>query len=223
MKDKIKIAAVNFASAWGCKEENLKRICSFCIKAGMQNADLLLFPETALTGYDNDKTASKTDKMHVRLAETIPGESTLKIAELAQKYNMYIVFGMPEKEDKKIYNSAAIISPDRKITSYRKLHPAFDEKEWSEKGCKPVIIESEWGKIGVTICYDTYCFPELIRYYRAQGARLILNATACPDNPCTLGAAMLSLPAYAYINYRNYAANSLKALLPLILKPIIFC
>lgn len=209
MKDKIKIAAVNFETVWGNKEENLKRICSFCQKAGEQNVNLIVFPETALSGYDNDKEHKKEEKMHTLLAETIPGKATDKVAEIAKKYKMYVVFGMPEKFNDKIFNSAAIIYPDGKTDVYRKIHLPFDEKEWADNSDEPKMIESEWGKIGITICYDTYCFPELIRYYRAKGARLILNVTACPDIPCTLGAAKLSLPAYAYINYVFIASSNI--------------
>ena len=209
MPSKIKIAVVNFATIWGNKSENLKKICEFCEKAHLQNVDLIVFPETALSGYDNDKENLNSDKMHIKLAETIPGKSTEIVANIAKKYGMYVVFGMPEKADNNIYNSAAIIHPDGKCESYRKIHLPFDEKEWAKKGTEPKIIETKWGKIGITICYDTYCFPELIRYYRAQGARLILNVTACPNIPCTLGSAKLALPAYAFTNYVFIASSNL--------------
>ena len=209
MEDKIKIAVVNFKTVWGDKEQNLKKICEYCQKAGEENVNLIVFPETALSGYDNDKEHSKPEKMHCITAETIPGEATDKLSGYAKLYGMYIVFGMPEKDGEKIYNSAAVIYPDGHAESYRKIHLPFDEKEWAEKGSEPKIIETKWGKIGITICYDTYCFPELIRYYRAKGARLVLNVTACPDIPCTLGAAKLSLPAYAYINYVFIASANL--------------
>ena len=209
MKNIIKIAVVNFQTIWGDKEKNLNEICEYCQKAGEEKVNLIIFPETALSGYDNDKEHSKNEKMHVIMAETIPGKTTERLSYYAKKYGMYIVFGMPELCDGKVYNSAAIIYPDGKTDSYRKIHLPFDEKEWAEKGSDPKMIESEWGNIGITICYDTYCFPELIRYYRAKGARLVLNVTACPDIPCTLGAAKLSLPAYAYINYVFIASSNL--------------
>lgn len=209
MKNKIKIAVVNFKTVWGNKEKNLKSICEYCKRAKEKNVKLLLFPETALTGYDNDRENLGRNKMHIRLAETIPGKSTDIISKLAKKFGMYIIFGMPEKDRGKIYNSAVVIYPDGRCESYRKIHLPFDEKEWAKCGEKPYIIETEWGKIGITICYDTYCFPELIRYYKAKGARLILNVTACPNIPCTLGAAKLSLPAYAYINYLYIASSNI--------------
>jgi len=49
---------------------------------------------------------------------------------------------------------------------------------WCAKGQAPAIWETPWGKVGIGICYDTYQFPELIRYYAARGCRLYLNCTA---------------------------------------------
>lgn len=202
IKDIIKIGVVNFRTEWGNKEKNTESMISYCKEAAKQGVNLILFPETALTGYDNDKEHVGNEKMHIKLAENIHGKTTEKFSKIAKEFDMYIVFGMSEKDNSgKVFNSAAIVSPDGEISSYRKIHLPFDEKEWAEKSDEPKTINSKWGKIGITICYDTYCFPELIRYYRAKGARLILNATACPDIPCTMGAAKLSLPAYAFINY----------------------
>ncbi len=215
MKDKIKIAVVNFHAKWGDKSNNLSAIEEYCNIAGKNKVNLILFPETCLNGYDNDKNKPFEEKMHIKTAETIPGESSLRLSNIAKKYNMYIVYGMAEKafnqnsNEAKIYNSAAIIYPDGKIESYRKIHLPFDEKEWACPADKPKMIKSPWGNIGVSICYDTYCFPELIRFYRSKKARLILNVTACPDINCTMAAATLSLPAYAYINYVFIASSNL--------------
>lgn len=94
-------------------------------------------------------------------------------------------------------------------TKYRKLHLPFDECEWAVPGDKPVLIDTPWGPIGISICYDTYCFPELTRYYRSMGARMSLNVTACPDAPCTSGSYRIALPALAFINYMYIATSNI--------------
>lgn len=209
MKDLMNIAVINFVTLWGDKEQNLSRITGYCEAAGKRGADFIVFPETALSGYDTDYDHPRAEMMHTRLAETIPGPSTEAVAEIAKKYGLYVVFGMPERANGTVYNSAAIIEPNGKTYAYRKIHLPFDESSWAEPGDAPVLIPTPWGPVGVTICYDTYCFPELIRYYRAMGARLTLNVTACPDVPCTEGAARLGIPAYAYINYIYIASANL--------------
>ena len=75
---------------------------------------MLIFPETALTGYDvepGDMPAE--ERMHRRLAETIPGNATDRVCELTKKYDMYVIFGMAERDaddSTKVYNAA-----DRKV------------------------------------------------------------------------------------------------------------
>jgi predicted amidohydrolase len=40
------------------------------------------------------------------------------------------------------------------------------------------MFDTKWGPISIGICYDTYQFPELMRYYVNKGSRLYLNPTA---------------------------------------------
>ena len=213
VKDVMNLAVVNFHAVWGDKECNLKRILEFSKAAGKRGADMVVFPETALSGYGDDPaTTVRAEKMHAKVAETIPGPSTQALAEVAKKYDMYIIIGMPEQDADKpdvVYNSAAIIHPDGKFDSYRKTHLPFAEGNWSVRGDMPVLFDTPWGPVGVTICYDTYCFPELIRYYRAKGCRLVLNVTACPDVECTRTAAKLTIPAYVSTDYVFIASSNL--------------
>ena len=82
MKDIINLSVVNFNALWGEKEKNLKRIIEFAEEAGMRGADMIVFPETALSGYDDDESHSeRTEKMHCILAETIPGPATEQVAK----------------------------------------------------------------------------------------------------------------------------------------------
>lgn len=210
MKDILNIAVVNFEAIWGDKEANLKRIVEFSDAAGRRGAHMVVFPETALSGYSDDPCEDRSQKMHVRLAETIPGPATDAVAEVAKKHDLYVLFGMPEKDaEGTVFNSAAIVCPDGSAKTYRKIHLPFDEANWAERGDYPAPFDTPWGPVGVSICYDSYCFPELVRYYRAKGARLVVNCTANPSLPCTKGAATMTIPTYAYINYVFIASSNL--------------
>jgi Predicted amidohydrolase len=177
-EDIVTVAAINFQPKWGNKADNLRRMKGYVTAAAKQGADIILFPETALTGYgvkDDDPVMQRDN------AETVPGPSTLELAELTKKYGVYVVVGMPERDAKDagvIYNSAAVMGPEGVIGAYRKIHPAAKESMWAAKGSEPLMFDTPWGPVGVGICYDSYCFPELARYYRALGSRLYLNATA---------------------------------------------
>ena len=178
----VTLACVNFHAAWGDKASNLERIKGYITAAAKRGADVILFPELALTGYDLEKEA----KMHKENAETIPGPATNEIAILTRQYGVYVVFGMAEKDkdDKNtFFNSAAIVGPEGVIGSYAKLMPVSLELNWCKKGKEPFVFDTPWGLVGVGICYDSYMFPELSRYYAALGARLYLHMTAMLDIP----------------------------------------
>jgi predicted amidohydrolase len=177
----ICISVVNFKVNYGNKELNLKKIKDFSSQAANNGANIVLFPEMCLTSYDYyvDSTIDKEEKF--ALAETIPGPSTEIIAEVAKKYQIYIVFGMPQKMDNLpglLFNSAAVVGPDGVIGAYRKIHPWHIENTWCAKGDAPFMFDTKWGPVAVGICYDTYSFPELMRYYASKGSRLYLNLTA---------------------------------------------
>lgn len=173
------ISVVNFKCVWGNKEENLKRICGYVEALGKRGSDFIVLPETALCGYENERTESdKMKKMQARIAEPVPGPATEAVAAITKKYNCYAVFGMSEKgEDGLTYNCAAVCGPDGFVGKYRKIHLPKEEVYWANRGRDPLLFDTPWGPVGVGICYDTYFFPELMRYYRAKGARLYLNPT----------------------------------------------
>lgn len=181
MKDIVTISAVNFDPLWGDTDNNLKRILEHIEAAAGQGADFVIFPETALTGYDDDPETDKEKKMHRRKAQTVPGKASDAVCGLTRKYGIYVVFGMAERDGKdtsRVYNSAVVCGPDGLIGTYRKIHLPFSEQNWADRGTDPLVFETEWGPVGVGICYDFYAFPEIIRFSRAMGARLFINCTA---------------------------------------------
>lgn len=193
-------AVVNMPGVWGDKQANIDAMEKFIIEAGEKGVDILVFPETVLTGYEwkkpeNDPYYQESGvAMQVALAETIPGPTTNYFSQYAKQYGMYIIFGMTEKEDEpiydmtdggteKVYNSAAILYPDGTIDSYQKMHRAGYESKWSVCGDTPYMFETQWGKIGIDICRDGHFYPELGRYYAAMGCTMLIHPTATTGNP----------------------------------------
>ncbi|MCI1749706.1 MAG: carbon-nitrogen hydrolase family protein [Acidipropionibacterium sp.] len=180
-KDIIKISTVAFNAKWGDKDANLNRMLGYIETAAAEGSQLVVFPEMALTGYDDEAEKPKAEKMQSLLAETVPGPSSLAIAAKAQELGVYVAFGLPERDGTDpatIYNSACVCGPDGIIGSYRKIHLPAPEPAWATRGEEPFIFDTPWGPVGLAICYDTYCFPELMRYYAAKGCRLYINCTA---------------------------------------------
>ena len=189
----VSVACVNFQTRWGDGDANLRKIETITTEAAKGGSHIVVFPELALSGYECDETIRQSKKsclMHQDLAETVPGPSTKKIAALARDLGVYVIFGMPERDKHDpslLYNSSAIIGPKGILGTYRKLHlpplPNFTEEVCFTRGDKAPIWETEYGPIGLLICYDFWYFPELARIMALKGARLIINAAASAAGP----------------------------------------
>ena len=123
MKDIMNVAVVTFEPRWGDKERNLNRIVGYIECAAARGANLVVLPETALTGYDVVAAPEGEACMHHRLAEPIPGPSTEAVAEVTHRLGVYAVFGLAERaEDGTVYNAAVACGPDGVLGRYRKMH-----------------------------------------------------------------------------------------------------
>ncbi|MDI6917815.1 MAG: carbon-nitrogen hydrolase family protein [Thermoplasmatales archaeon] len=169
----MKVSLAQASPKSGDKKENIRIMEKYVKKS---SSDLVVFGELFLTGYGCKDFSD--------LAETIPGKSINKIAGIAKENRCYIVFGMPEKEKDRIYNTAVLIHPDGKINKYRKWFlpnfGIFEEKKHFKEGKKINGFNTRFGKIGLLICYDIF-FPELCKSYALQGADILICISASPS------------------------------------------
>ncbi|MEJ8544451.1 carbon-nitrogen hydrolase family protein [Brevibacillus borstelensis] len=153
------------------KGKNLLTMKSCMERAAQQQADLILFPELSLTGYF---TREKSGAM----AEDVEGPSISQMRRWAMEYNLKVIFGFVEKARVKPYNSACFINNDGQILgTYQKNHLWDEEYKYFSAGESGRVWETDIGRIGIMICYDTE-FPETARMLALQGADMILAPTA---------------------------------------------
>lgn len=177
-QDTVTAACINFEPVVGNKAATLDKIKDFIIRAANQGANIILFPETALTtcsGFPPEEAPA--------FAETIPGPATDAIEKMAAQYSAYVCFGLIERKGDNLYNAAPVIGPKGVLGVYRKVHPFKPMEPWATPGSEYPLIETPWGPIGVGTCYDNYCFPEVSRIYAVRGARILLHPTAFPEFP----------------------------------------
>lgn len=189
----ITVGCANFAPVPGDKAATLDKIEATVREAAAQGIDLLAFPEEALIGAaacEECRAVNGPCDTHVALAETIPGPSTERVARLAAEFDMYVVFGMAERDRdqaRTLYNAAAVVGPDGVMGSYRKIHlgspPWVTEGITFTPGRTLPVWETRFGPIGVLICYDFWLNPELSRILALKGARLIVNSAASYAGP----------------------------------------
>lgn len=145
----------------------MEAIANEC-KQKFPNVRLLLFPELCTTGYVLSETLKE-------VAQTWNDFIFQRMSRLAQKLQLYIAYGYVEKEDEaNLYNSLILIHPSGQCAgNYRKIHLTPLEKAWFTPGAKPVLVNTELGRIGLMICWDL-AFPELARHLSVRGAELLL-------------------------------------------------
>ncbi len=174
---KIAIAQVESASD---KKKNLKKAALYAEKAKRDGANFVVFPEgfMANTSLSNLKPAD--------VAEPIDGNFIKELSNIAKSNQIYIVCGVFEtnpRDSSSCYNVAVVINKrGETVYSYRKTHlfDAFTSKESDRflTGSEPPeVIETEYGKIGLLICYEIR-FPELTRRLALQKADVVIVPTA---------------------------------------------
>lgn len=189
VKDIVTISTVSLRPRWADKRRNLARIAGIAEASARHGSDIIVFPEMALTGYDVEPGVEPEQTMQYRLAECLEdGESVRELAQLSCDRGIFVLWGMPlrggrtqtpdGRELDVIYNALVVACPDGRVLAYRKMHLPDPEPTWATRGDEPLIVGTPWGPIGVGICYDSYRFPELSRYYAAKGCRVYVNATA---------------------------------------------
>ena len=173
MKIKIALCQINVVDN---KQKNIENATSMILKATQQNADFIVLPEMFNCPYSNEK--------FIEYCEEENNSSTLsKIAQLANENNIYILAGsIPEKEDSKVFNTSYLFDKNGKIIAkHRKMHLFdidvkgkiyFKESDTLSPGNQVIIAKTEFGKIGIGICYDIR-FPELARLMVEFGAQIL--------------------------------------------------
>ena len=98
-----------------------------------------------------------------------------EFSRLAIAYNINIITGsMPELVDGHLYNVGFVCKRDGSVEKYEKMHVTPDEKKvWGLTGSNNIkTIDTDCGKIGVLICYDSE-FPELGRILAKEGMNIL--------------------------------------------------
>lgn len=149
-------------------EKNLNQAIN---KINTIQTDLIVLPELFTTGY---QFTSFEEAME--LAEKIPsGPSCSALIEYAHSKKLYMVFGIAERQEDKLFNSAVLIGPEGFIGKYRKSHLFFEEKTIFSPGDTGFkVYDIGIARLGIMICFDWW-FPEAARTLALSGADIICH------------------------------------------------
>jgi len=175
--DKVKIAAIQMEPRIMRNSENLDNILLITRTAAHGGADLIVFPECALTGY---VFSSREEAMPYM--ENIPGPSTDKLASCCRELGVHTIVGLLEIDGDKCFNAAALIGPEGLVGKYRKNHlPFLGIDRFLDPGDRSfTVYKTPIGNIGIHICYDCN-FPESARIMMLLGADILALPTNWPE------------------------------------------
>jgi predicted amidohydrolase len=197
-----KIACVQMDCLLAQQERNLTRVRERLSEAAGQGAQLVIFPECALTGYGYDSKDAAWPH-----AEPVPGPSTEALAADCKRLGVWAVVGSLERVEGtgQLFNVAVLIGPAGVAGTYRKVHlPYLGVDRFTTPGDRPFAVHDLGGlKVGMNICYDG-SFPEAARCLMLLDADLVVLPTNWP--PGAAATVKFLIPARALENWMYYAA-----------------
>ena len=175
----IHLAVVQMHPRLGDLEANLKVVLERAQEAASHGANLILFPELALTGYNQELLGEKL----VELAVSASDSPIQQLAHASRDLKAYLVAGFIERRQIPgvVYNSIALCDPrSETVRTYAKSHLFSAENLHFRAGPGLEIWQTEFGKIGPMICMDIG-YPEAGRLLGLQGAELLIAPSAWID------------------------------------------
>ena len=139
------------------RNQNMDNIRQMATEASIAGANIIVFGETAISGMINNDCPAHD----LPLCDTIPGESTEIMAQLAGELKVWIAIGLLEHDSGKLYDSAVLLSPDGHIAlKYRRIDGRWhgktaDPRVYSE-GTDIAVTKTEYGTIAIVICGDLW-------------------------------------------------------------------
>lgn len=183
----VRVAAVQFHSVMGDVKRNRDGLAALVRQAAAGGAKIVVLPETAISGYADIGTDTYWSSEDVwiegfvpaeRVAERADGVSVTFFAALAKECGIYLTVPFVEAADGLFYNSVVLAGPDggTKI-HYRKQHPwTVADPSWMTRGdLGTPVIDTEYGRLGVMVCYDVNA---LLPEFAEKRADIVLHCVA---------------------------------------------
>lgn len=170
----IDVVALQLEARLGDVEGNLARLAR-AVRELDPDADLIVTPELANTGYD----LAEIDAHGSELGETLDGPTVSLVRRLAEESGATIVVGMLERRGEALYDTAVVVEPGGGMTPYRKSHLYPPERTRFAAGEALFTIPTAAGRIGPMICFE-HAFPEIATALALGGAQIIVIPSAVP-------------------------------------------
>jgi nitrilase len=192
---KVKVAAVQAAPVLFDRGASIEKACQLIQEAAAQGSSLVLLPEAFVPAYPRGLSfgmvvgqrkpeGRQLWERYWANAVPVPGPSTERLGEAAQKAGIYVAIGIVERDQQfsggTLYCTLLYFGPDGQIVGkHRKLKPTGAERLiWGEgDGSSLPVLDTKYGKIGGLICWENY-MPLARTALYAKGVEIYLAPTA---------------------------------------------
>ncbi len=176
-KATVKVAMGQMLVEGGRLRANLGRAAEMIREAASQGCRIAVLPECLDLGW--------THPSALELAEPIPGRTSGELCRAACEAGIYVVAGLTERDEDRIYNTAVLISPEGRILlKHRKINILDIAQDLYSTGDRLSVAATPLGTIGVNICADN--FPDSLCLGHAlarMGAQVLLSPCAWAVQP----------------------------------------
>ena len=182
MSEKLNIVMAQLNLLVGDIDGNTKRIIGAAKRAAVDfAADVVVFPELALTGYP-------PEDLLLRPSLELRVEKALQHI-LQESIDPILVIGFPESTGGAVYNSLLVAKQGEIVAEYRKQclpnYQVFDERRYFAAGNRACTLDLKGTRIAFTICEDLW-EDEPARQAKNAGAQMLVNINASPFHTAKL-------------------------------------
>jgi predicted amidohydrolase len=170
----LKVALIQMDVEQSAPRANLEKATKYITQASESNCDMVCLPEMWTTGFNWKKNQTLAAQQDFVLEE---------LASLARRNHIWINGSMPLPGTNGSVRNTSVLFNDQgeQAARYSKTHlfSLMHEEQHVQAGDSLTVVDTPWGRLGLTICYDIR-FPELFRTYALKGVEFILCPIAFP-------------------------------------------
>ena len=148
----LRVALAQINPTVGDLEKNTTLVLDYIGRSRKVGADIVAFPELALTGYPPEDLLLKPHFVRENI------EALDRIIEAAK--DLIVIVGFVDTDGSDIYNAAAVIAGGKLVDAYHKNflpnYGVFDEERYFQSGTRCPVFSSGDARIGVNICEDIW-------------------------------------------------------------------
>lgn len=202
-RSELRVAICQYSARNETPSDRICRVDRLLSQHRRETFDLIVCPELFASGYED---AARV----VEHTEPQDGPVSLAMSALAERHGTTVVYGYPEADGDRRFNSALAIGPSGQQANHRKLRlAAGQERELFEGGESHTWFEVAGWRVALLICYDVE-FPEAVRACAVSGADLILVPTALMARWAFVARHLVPTRAFengVFVAYANYSGH----------------